>query len=534
MNLKQQQIVTGGVSPACLRKAAAALAAKDTERLWTLLDQEGVAVPDRVARALTAGSHQDFLRDLLKRLPAAQRATLGEVIAYMLEARPVKIAVLKMPPTAAVQALQAGNSLAFLTAANAARESVSSVLVATVDAVAHSTYPLLFQREISLISLQFDHLAAASPRSALHLRRDGRTKVTRPEWVSGKVSPADCPVLYAADFNRAGTVVIKAKFHANSPLSTKGCEVRALEGGVLGEVEAFAVSFAGQTDMTIEVPLNHLALNGPSKSDVSWRWQYRIGTGAWRFLARTPIRVYCTPKKPNAPWDLSAFDLRANPWTDALDFACQAANWYGIDEMDGLAASLCELLNPGGIAPNPFRLAYTVNDPGTPHYTTTDGALDLSALFERYKGGAGNGELVNCDDCAGLVVSFANLLGCDLYEQYILTSAMHPVIPIGEGQWWTSGLGFQPSFGAAGDGILTYHRVAWRGSNADDALVFDITWLLNGFADPDNPEQPHPEVRTPWYAYAERFKVAGQLDYIGRLHPAFGWQLGAKTRRGIS
>ena len=118
-------------------------------------------------------------------------------------------------------------------------------------------------------------------------------------------------------------------------------------------------------------------------------------------------------------------------------------------------------------------------------------------MIERANNRAGNGELVNCDDCAGLVVTLANLLGCDLYEQTVLTSAMHPVIPIGEGQWWAHGLGFLPASGPTGVGVLTYHRVAWRGSNENDALVFDITWLLNAFADPDNPEQPHPRSAAP-------------------------------------
>ena len=342
-------------------------------------------------------------------------------------------------------------------------------------------------------------------------------------------------MLYAANLHSASSAVVKARLSASLAQPTKSVEIRALEGGTLGAIDPVAVNFGTKSEVTVDVPLTHLGVYGPAQTDVSWRWQYRVGNGSWRFLARTYHRAYCTPRQPNEPWDLSAPDLVANPWTAALDIACQASNLSGMaDEMDGLASGLCELLNPGGLAPNPFRLAYTVDDPGSPHYTGSGGTLDLSAFLERAGGAAGNGALVNCDDCAGLVVTLANLLGCNLYEQYISTSAMHPAIPIGEGQWWASGLGFLPSYGPAGDGILTYHRVAWRGSNENDARVFDITWLLNGFANPDDPEQPHPEMRTTWYPYGERFKVAGALDYIGRLHPAFGWFLGAKTRRGIS
>ena len=545
----------GGVSPACLRQVAAALAAEDIERAWAEIDRAGVNEPVLVARALAARDRLSFLRRLLTRVPVAQRAALHEVIACVLDGLPPSIAPAKTVPGEVVVAWRSEDEQAFLTAVAATRGGLASVLIATADAVASQEYPALFQRELTLISLQFDHTTGPSTTSALHLRRDGETRVSRPEWVSGNVDPDDCPVLYAANFHSATSVFIKARFRTLLRLDqlTKSLEVRASEGGVLGAIDPFVVVFKKgpllardlpartvdpverlePVEVDIEVPLTHLGLYGPSQTDVSWRWEYRVGDGAWYFLARTHHRVYCTPRRPNDPWILSERGV-ANPWTAALDIACQASNLSGSEEMDGLAAGLCELLNPGGLAPNPFRLAYTVDDPGDPHYNGPNGTLDLSAFLERAGGGAGNGELVNCDDCAGLVVTLANLLGCDLYEQYISTSAMHLVIPIGEGQWWAHPLGFQPSFGAAGDGILNYHRVAWRGNNANDAVVFDITWLLNAFGNPDDPEQPHPEIRSPWYPYGERFKVAGALDYIGRLHPASGWQLGAKTRRGIS
>ena len=539
-----------GVSPACLRRVGAALAAGDTERAWDEVDRAGVDEPVLVARALAARDRLSFLGRLLTYVPVAQRAALHAVIACLLDGRRPSIAPAKTVPGEAVVAWRSEDEQAFLTAVAATRRSLASVLIATAGAVASQEYPALFRRELTLVSLQFDHATGRHPTSALHLRRNGETSVSRPEWVRGKVDPEECPVLYAASYHSAASVFVKARFETHLRLGqlTKSIEVRASEGGVLGAIDPSVVVFrkghlpAGRVDpvepldlvrVDIEVPLTHLDLYGPAQTDVSWRWEYRADGGAWYFLARTHHRVYCTPRCPNEPWILSEHGV-ANPWTAALDIACQASNAAGGEDLDAVAAGLCEMLNPGGLAPNPFRLAYTVDDPADPHYNGPNGTLDFSAFLERADGGAGNGELVNCDDCAGLVVTLANLLGCDLYEQYISTSAMHPVIPIGEGQWWANFLGFLPSFGATGDGVLTYHRVAWRGNNASDAVVFDVTWLLNAFGDPDDPEQPRPEIRSVWYAYGERFQVAGELDYIGRLHPAFGWQLGAKTRRGIS
>jgi hypothetical protein len=520
---------------ALLRHAAAALATDDHERLYTLLDRAGVSRLGALGRALVLRDSLTFLGDVLRGLPPAQRSAVQDVIHGTLDGNPQAAAPAKSLPAAAVIAWNEGDARSYLAAVARVAEGPASALLAAADAVARMKYPQLFMRPISLQSIQFDHAAGASATSSLHLRRDARTKVVRPEWSAGQANAADSPVLYAKDLHGTGKVVVKAKFSKPAFGVAKSIEVRATEGGVLGSVDAFSLEFSSGTEVTASVPLTHLALQGPSPSDASWRWEYRTGSGPWRFLARSHHRVYCVPKRPREPWDVSAPDLKANPWTAALDFACQASNLSGAaNELDGLAAGLCELLNPGGLAPNPFRLAYTVEDAGSAHYSGAGGTFNLTALLERANGGEGEGEKVNCDDCAGLVVTLANLLGCDLYEQYISTSAMHPVIPIGEGQWWANSLGFVASSGSVGDGILTYHKVAWRGDDEDDALVFDITWLLNGFADPDNREQPHPDIRTPWYAYGERFKISGALDYIGRLHPNFGWQLGAKTRRGVS
>ena len=392
----------GRESPACLRQVAAALAANDAERAWAAIDQSGAGAPLLVARALAARDRMSFLRRLLKRLPLPQRAALHHVIAAILNARPLSLTPASSVPDAALDAWRSEDEQAFLASAAAVRDSLASVVLAAADVVAGQLYPVLVQRPVSLVSLEFDHSATASATSALHLRRDGQSTVSRPEWVPGMLDAAACPVLYAAEVHSATTVTIKARFSISHALPSGAVEVRAVEGGMLGAIDAFVVVPRPRGMVSIDVPLSHLGLYGSTQSDVSWRWEYRLSGGAWQFLARTQHRVYCTPRQPNEPWNVAQRDVVANPWTAALDIACQAANLAGLDdEMDGLAAGLCELLNPGGLAPNPFRLAYTVDDAGEAHYNGPNGTLDLSALLDRAAGGDGNGELVNCDDCAG-------------------------------------------------------------------------------------------------------------------------------------
>jgi hypothetical protein len=42
--------------------------------------------------------------------------------------------------------------------------------------------------------------------------------------------------------------------------------------------------------------------------------------------------------------------------------------------------------------------------------------FECTQFVERLRGGNGNGIYANCSDCATIVASFANVLGCDLWQ----------------------------------------------------------------------------------------------------------------------
>jgi hypothetical protein len=221
------------LGPGFLRQVGAALAAKDIERAWALVDRAGVSDPVFVARALVVREKLSFIGRLLKELPAEQRSDLHEMIACVIEGRPPRSAPAKSVPDPANSAWHSEDARAFLAAAAAMRASVSGILIAAIEAAARQSYPALFQRELTLISLQFDHTTGPRATSALHLRRDGRTTVSRPEWVRGNTDFEDSPVLFAADLHSASSVVVKARLSTSLAQFAKSVEIRALEGGTL-------------------------------------------------------------------------------------------------------------------------------------------------------------------------------------------------------------------------------------------------------------------------------------------------------------
>jgi hypothetical protein len=55
---------------------------------------------------------------------------------------------------------------------------------------------------------------------------------------------------------------------------------------------------------------------------------------------------------------------------------------------------------------------------GASFYTDVD-AFDCSSFLALFEGGLGKGNSVNCDDCAAIVSTFANLVGCNLVQMCI-------------------------------------------------------------------------------------------------------------------
>lgn len=354
----------------------------------------------------------------------------------------------------------------------------------------------VFVRAVNEVSaIVFDIHPGAIAGEGLSLRRNFATALVPRAWRAGLPStPADAPAAYAIRETQGNPLAIRAAFRANG---LSAAYVRATGGGPLGTVKAQLVSFdaAGESGLQtfeIENPTFHAA--GVGAHDVSWQWQWRRrAADPWRNLVVSRHRVYAVLEAPTLPWVQTAGST-ALPWTDALEIACTWAT--GATGRDDAAGRVTARYNASG------RVQYdTVR--GATFYGFT--AYHLTQMIDRLNGGPGLGGKVNCTDSANTVSTFANLLGCDLWQSRMESPGgfdLNPMIAIGHAAW---AIPFS--------GRFSYHEVAWTGACTQDDFIFDGCLQFDGDADPANP--PH----TALLPANMLFGDCSALDYRLRLSP---------------
>jgi hypothetical protein len=101
----------------------------------------------------------------------------------------------------------------------------------------------------------------------------------------------------------------------------------------------------------------------------------------------------------------------------------------------------------------------------------------------------GKGSVVNCTDCATIVSSFANLLGCQLAAAVMASPGgflCNKIIAIGGGAVWN--YPFPPA------NRFAYHEVAWTGAFKHGDQIFDACLLADHSGNPwdwTDPVLPH-------------------------------------------
>lgn len=406
---------------------------------------------------------------------------------------------------------------------------------------------------VQLDSITFNHDSTSATADAINLRRNATEPVIVPEWRHGAtINPEDSPAAYAQNPTRGHTITIKARFHrtdANlrsvriravdadtSPPQPTGCLawlfwlllvlIRALTGNVLGEVRARTVHFlpTGATaPETFTLRRVRLWRVGVGVYTTNWRWQYRR-KGHWVDFATTSHRIYVLLDVPTAPWQQAPYaDTNLQlPWTEVLDHACR---WAASANTPDTAASL---VTSAVYHLGPARVEYDCPGGGSSHYSSP--AFDCTAFLDRLRGGTGNGQYVNCSDCATIVSTFANAVGADLWQSRMgFGFELNPILAIGSSTWEpaceSSGYGWTGSF--------SYHEVAWKGACGVNEHVFDGCLQVDGDADPTTAPQ------TPLLPRNLRFGNSGDGDYRDRLATPAGRatcapQPGTRTRRAIS
>jgi len=401
---------------------------------------------------------------------------------------------------------------------------------------------------IRVEAIKFNHDPSSAANDALNVRRNGSEWVHVPEWRRGiSVMPEDSPAAYALGPVHGHTVTVQASLSSTEPTITQaeiraldnvvdprgpyGClgvlrhllrwAIRALFGNVLGEVQARQVTFAaGQSGFaSFTLIRTRLAHARVGVHTTEWRWQYRLAPGdTWTAIAVTRHRIYTVLDIPTAPWQQMPYSTGNTqlPWTDVLDYAC---DWgWGAASAVAAAAGVTHGVYDLG----PGVVTYDCPGGGSSHYSW--GGFDCTGFLDRLGGGTGNGYYVNCSDCATFVSSFANILGCDLWQSRMGWGfALNPLLGIGSSMW-------QPACGWPG---FSYHEVAWIGACDVNDHVFDACLQVDGDADPTS--APH----TPLLPIDMRFGNPGDTDYRDRLatpagRPTCAPQPATKTRRVVS
>lgn len=367
-----------------------------------------------------------------------------------------------------------------------------------------------------LTSVRFHHDAADPRRSALPLRIDATRAIEPPEWrlgSDGRVRSA--PVAYSRADAAGQEVQIDATFVGGDGL--EAVEVRAIDlargwgaGNLLGDVAPQQVRFdpGGRSPSTrFALPRTRIASRGVGRYEVNWLWQARVTpTAAWVDFAWSTHSVYLLLGVPCAPW-VSVPGLGDDtqlPWAAVLEHACTwaAGTTTTTAAAAAITAQVFDLGRRGVVSygcPVWAMEMYARSFAPWNHF-------DCTAWLDRLNGGLGNGPYVNCTDCATVVSTFANAIGCDLWQsrmgRYLPQFETFPILAVGAPQWQIP-CGIWPAF--------SFHEVAWTGDCGEDDMVYDACLLL--------------DVDTlPWFAprqallpVATRFGRPGEGGYRDRL-----------------
>jgi hypothetical protein len=410
---------------------------------------------------------------------------------------------------------------------------------------------------IVLEAIAFNHDPASHERDALNLRWNAALPMVVPEWQRGlNVRPEDSVAAYSIREASTGTITVRARFSTTLP-GLRQAEVRAvLEpsfavypwnltsnntllplaiepqllsallyghhwataqvpaesqlGSVLGPLAARDVEFGadGQTDFeTFELAEHALARHGVGIHLLNWWWQYRLaGDPAWTTFALSQHTIYTLLAAPRAPWEQQGAPHNTQlPWVDVLNVACRWAR--GATTEVRVAARITQAVYLLG----PELFEYNCPNFGSPVYTSLDFAsgpdsFNCSAFLERLNGGFGRGPYLNCSDCAAIVSTFANSVGCDLWQSrmggLVGGFSIHPIVAIGASQW-AQPCGWWPGFGM--------HEVAWTGNCGNDDTVFDACLVFD--ADINPAHAPFSGI----FPANIRFGQAGEGGYRDRL-----------------
>jgi hypothetical protein len=405
--------------------------------------------------------------------------------------------------------------------------------------------------ELAAIKFNSSPSTGQGGTNAVSIRQNFAAAVTVPEWVKGKSLPKDSPAAYAITAVANKIITIEASFTAD-PSGPATVDIRADGGGVLGSIDPTTIKMSGGASVpefvALNLPHHKIGASGILRQDIQWDWFYQATAGTWVSMGSSSHRIYVILDIPFLPWLQPPAPPGSEtqlPWVDALDRACL----WAAGTLNALDAStaITEVVNSS------LGLTYDVSH-GASKYTQavsrTSWFLCTAFLAFLNRQPEGKGNVVNCTDCATIVTSFANLLGCQLAAAVMASPGgflCNKIIAIGGGSAWD--FPFPPA------NRFAYHEVAWTGAFSYEDRIFDACLLADNSEDPwnwTNPVLSHTPVLplneiftsqghaanlpipTPFSAVGYRERLAqNSAAGIGHCLPQGPWPNARGGRRGV-
>jgi hypothetical protein len=375
---------------------------------------------------------------------------------------------------------------------------------------------------LRLEAIKFNHDTSSATVDAFNIRKNETEFIEPPEWRRGlSINPEDSPAAYALCETRGNTLTIKASFCTDTPGSIEVCAIDgriypALEGGpdlppnvlallhpplgdgtanILGSVLTKTITLSeGESSFLFDLQNVRIWDVGVGLQDIIWRWRYRLGgTSIWTEFAVTTHRIYTTLTIPTCPWQEGNFQTSniQLPWADVLYYACDWA--AGTQNSDDAAEAITRRVNQLG----PSILHYANST-----FYTDQRRFDCTSFVRRLRVPPGTkGGAVNCDDCATIVSTFANAVGCSLSQMCIRRIGkdhfrLNRNLRIGKPQWQK--------------GSFYHHEVASEGQCREEDEVFDACLQVD-----TSEGLPHPPIAL--LPTNLRFGHTGEAGYRFRL-----------------
>jgi hypothetical protein len=372
---------------------------------------------------------------------------------------------------------------------------------------------------IFLSAIKFNHNSNSANHDALNLRKNATQFVAVPEWRRGtSVNPEDSLAAYSIEDTFGRRVTIQANFFTDD-LQNRTVLVRAVQGqspdqtvvflrsflnspwaaqaafylvlyeeflkasrpstNVLGDLRPTAVTFGptGVSDfVSVDCENHQLWTRGVGVNTVTWRWQYSLAGSPWIDFDASRHRIYTVLRMPRGSWQQFPYDVRNTqlPWSDVLDYSCRWAQTAV--NLDDAATGVTAAVNALGSG----LVRYDCPGGGGTHYTelTPFPVFNCTGFLNLLNGGI-EPHWVNCIDCATVVSTFANILGCELFQSGMFSDfgvifETNEILAIGS-NFWDTPCGWPGFF---------YHEVAWKGECTAQDAVFDACLMVNGNFNP--------------------------------------------------